>query len=1245
MTRARRIVKFAGIAVLSALVVAVALAAVALFTTPGARLVLRIANGRALPVSARAIEGALANRFVLIDVDLNIDPVVATVDTLVVVWRPWALRQRLIAVDELIAIGAHLHIKEGADTVAAPERTDPAGEEAKQWLMDAKRVRVRRSSVDVSDDVRIRDVDVIASGGWNSYRADVRATASLPLVGSVRAFVRAKGDTHAVTADSLDAHLLGGAVHGDAFVRWKDGVAWRARVRGDSLQPGQLTETPTDFLGAISLRAKTEGVVHEDTTRVSAEILSLEGTMRGRPISARGRIGIDGPRLLASDARVQWGRAHATLSGSMADVADVTFDASIRSLAELVPRARGSASVRGRVTGSPTRIDVNIAASGRNVRAGRFDVPAFNAVLDATLSADDYVPHSTTIRRLDASMAGGRLRASGTASWRDGVQWDARVSADRVETSIVTPPKWKLRGPVSVRAESRGEKRGSVLRGHAALDSLTGTIRDLPLRGSGTVDVARGRIDVADLQIEWGRSHLRMDGMVGDSLAVDFDVATSQLAAFDSSLSGSVSAAGSARGTRRRPAVDATLSADSLRIGDYAALAVRGTVDADVSLKSPADIDLIALGVSRGETAFDTISVRVAGPREAHRASLQAASKSMSATIDLRGAYADSAWSGWIDGVRVDHNRVGAWRLRHPAPLLLSRSRVELDSLSVTSDRGRIDVRGAWRAGSAARADAELHDLEMARLQQYLAPGVQVTGTASGTLTLDARRVEGVRMQLDVHAGPGEIALTGRKLAYEGRVTGRADSTGVRADADVALRDGRTDVATLVAHIAVDGYVAGRDSLGAQPIDGSFDLECGNIGTVMAVFAPTMGKASGKLTAHAQPHGTAGDFRILGTMSLENARADLRSGLKLRDVELSVVSDGQGSMTVDGGVTSGGGRVVLGARTTRTATGAVDAVITAKGKRFQAINQPEAQVFVSPDVEVRIEGRRATIAGDVAVPFARIETTQVPASAAAPSRDVVFVEDTLATAHTFEVQTQVRLTLGDSVTFKGFGLDARLGGSLTVNDESGRPTQGTGEIQIVEGRYRAFGSELKIDPGRLVFGGGPVDNPGLDIRAYRGLTTQNVMASSGEMVGIHLRGTLRKPEFSVFSNPPMAESEIMSYLVLGRPSSSASGEEQSALANAAMLIGMQKGTSLAGEIGGRLALDEAYLEGGSDIKEASFVAGKYLSPKLYVSYAAGLFEHTNTFRARYSLGSRWTLQAENGEANSTDLLYWFERGK
>jgi len=163
------------------------------------------------------------------------------------------------------------------------------------------------------------------------------------------------------------------------------------------------------------------------------------------------------------------------------------------------------------------------------------------------------------------------------------------------------------------------------------------------------------------------------------------------------------------------------------------------------------------------------------------------------------------------------------------------------------------------------------------------------------------------------------------------------------------------------------------------------------------------------------------------------------------------------------------------------------------------------------------------------------------------------------------------------------------------------------------------------------------------VRAIRGLTTQNAVASTGEYVGVNLRGTLRKPELSFFSNPPMSQNEIMSYLLTGHAPSS--NGDQSALAGAALLMGMQQGQQFAGDIGKKFALDEAYLETGEQAGEAAFVAGKYLSPKLYISYAAGLFENTNTFRARYSLTGHWTLQGESGRYDSTDLLYWFERGK
>ncbi len=1245
MTRALRVIKIGLVGAGIALALAIALLSFAIFTTPGARLVLAIANRNHLPVRAGSIEGSLARRFELRDVVVRAGRIEAWVDTVSVEWRPLALRTRRVdIVDATVACGRIVVQAKAPDSTTSEEK--PEGDSSQRgWAVYAERLRVRDTSLDTPGGVHLCDVDMVAGGAPDAYRAEVAAVGSAGRLQGVRAFVRASGSTDAVTADSLDVRLLGGLVRGDAFVRWDPEVSWRGRLHGDSLRVGELMHQPEDWLGAIAFRARGTGSLGGDSLRVGLDVASLEGTLRGRPLFASGRIDVDGARIRASEASLRWGSARASLCGSMAEVADVRFDAVVPSLAEILPRARGSAEVRGRITGTPSRIEIDVDADGRNLRAGRFDIPNLDAELDATLFADDYVPHGAEVRRADLRVANGRVQTSGKVSWRDGIEWDAALDADRIEVSTLTPARWNLYGPVSVQATSEGARTRNALRGRVSIASLSGTLRERALAGSGEVSVSGGGAEISRLRIAWGDAHVSADGHAGDTLALDIDVAAPDLSMLAPKWRGAVSIEGSAHGPRRSPTVVATFTADSVRVRDYGVHRLDGSVDGTLAFAAPVDLHLVAFGASRGETSFDTVRVDVAGPREGHRASLLVARDEMHVAIALSGAYADSAWTGAIEEMRFGHTLTGEWNASDRAPVYASGTRVQVDSLSLVRDRATLTTHASWQRGDTAHVEADLRGFEVAKLATMRGSVRTVTGTLEGVLAATIQPTGQIDARVDLTAGPGRIALAGNAMEYRGRITGTADEKGVFAHGDIDFEQGGQSLARIDADVSIPGFVAGRDSLGAQTLDGRLDLECRDVGPVLAVFAPGLSKSSGAITANATPQGTAGGFRLVGKAALERGRFELPNGLRLRDVEISAVSDGQGTLTMKGQAISGGGRMTLAASSARSQQGGIEGTFTAKGERFQLINQPEAQVFVSPDLELRVAEHRADITGRIHVPFARIETAQVPSSAASSSSDVVFVEDTLATQATAQVHTKVLVALGDSVTFNGFGLTGRLTGSIDVEDERGHPTRGTGEIQIVNGKYRAFGNELTIDPGRFVFGGGSIDNPGLDVRAYRGLTTQNIMAGSGEMVGVNLRGTLRRPELSVFSSPPMSESEIMSYLVFGRPTSTGSSSEQSALASAASLIAMQQGTSIAGDIGKKFSLDDAYLESGQEAKETSFVAGKYLSPKLYVSYAAGLFEQTNTFRARYSLTNSWTLQAESGKDSSTDILYRFERGK
>ena len=53
--------------------------------------------------------------------------------------------------------------------------------------------------------------------------------------------------------------------------------------------------------------------------------------------------------------------------------------------------------------------------------------------------------------------------------------------------------------------------------------------------------------------------------------------------------------------------------------------------------------------------------------------------------------------------------------------------------------------------------------------------------------------------------------------------------------------------------------------------------------------------------------------------------------------------------------------------------------------------------------------------------------------------------------------------------------------------------------------------------------------------------------------------------------------------------------------------------------------------------------GKFLSPKLFVSYGISLTESINTLKVRYTLRKNVVLKSEAGEHQSADLEYTIER--
>jgi translocation and assembly module TamB len=177
--------------------------------------------------------------------------------------------------------------------------------------------------------------------------------------------------------------------------------------------------------------------------------------------------------------------------------------------------------------------------------------------------------------------------------------------------------------------------------------------------------------------------------------------------------------------------------------------------------------------------------------------------------------------------------------------------------------------------------------------------------------------------------------------------------------------------------------------------------------------------------------------------------------------------------------------------------------------------------------------------------------------------------------------------------------------------------------------------QLKITRGRILFAGGPVDRPTLDILALRTI---------GEIkAGVQVGGTPREPVVKLYSDPVMPDTDVLSYIVLGHPMG---GDRESAgllMGAAGALLSRGESAVLQDRLQRRLGVDVLTIEsGGGEVASSMVTIGKYLSPRLYISYGQSLFTGSNVAKLRYEISKHWELESKMGTESGVDLFYKIE---
>jgi translocation and assembly module TamB len=277
----------------------------------------------------------------------------------------------------------------------------------------------------------------------------------------------------------------------------------------------------------------------------------------------------------------------------------------------------------------------------------------------------------------------------------------------------------------------------------------------------------------------------------------------------------------------------------------------------------------------------------------------------------------------------------------------------------------------------------------------------------------------------------------------------------------------------------------------------------------------------------------------------------------------------------------------------------------------------------------------------VRVPRALIQLSGLPAQAIAPSPDAVVHSETLAV----EMRTPIRLSadiqleLGDDVRYTALNLATRVTGGMRLDMPADRTSTASGTLTLT-GTYNAYGQVLELERGQLLFNG-PLGNPGLDVRAARTIET-TIGSAEPIRVGVELTGTVQSPRTRVISTPAMTEADALSYLLLGRPVTGTGDEDTTTLQTAAISMGLQQALPAVQKIGQTLGLDELSVQ-TTDTDAGALMAGKYLSPKVYIRYSYGLFNRIGGLLLRFKVNDRLSVETRSGDQESMDLLYTVEK--
>ncbi|WP_439851313.1 translocation/assembly module TamB domain-containing protein [Pseudomonas syringae] len=842
----------------------------------------------------------------------------------------------------------------------------------------------------------------------------------------------------------------------------------------------------------------------------------------------------------------------------------------------------------------------------------------FNASLKGPAGAFTLVsPFSGNLQEVhlpQLELVAGQGKASGhlNLKFADGIGWDTALDLTALDPSFwVAELPGKLAGPL----RSQGQLKNEQLELTADLD-LKGRLRGQPALLQAKADGRDQQWNVSSLNIRLGDNRIQGTGSLQQRLKGQLDLDLPRLGQLWPRLQGQIKGRLDLAGTLQAPEGKLALQGSQLALQDNRLQSL--TLDARLDPAQRATINLKGAGIQAGDTALGTLQLDGQGTLKAQQLKLDLQGPLLKLAMGLDGGLDQDNWRGRLASGTVQSGGQN-WRLQQPAKIeRLADGKLNFGAHCWVSGPASL-CGGDQRLMPEPRIRYQLKNFPLDSLAQWMPKDFAWKGALNADVQLDIPAA-GPSGQITVDAGGGTLRVRNNDqwldFPYQ-TLKLSSTMTPKRIDSRLDFEGGK--LGRLLLNAQIDPLAKDKT------LSGDFNLSGLDI-SVARPFAPTVQKLNGRLNGSGRLSGSLLAPLVNGSVNLDGGEvAGPELPMELHDLKVQALIAGE-SVQINGGWKSGSaGQGTIGGQVAWGQSLMVD--VSLKGSQLPIDVEPYAAVEASPDLKISMQGERLAISGKVLVPKGTITVRELPPSTVKLSGDTVIVgQQTEQGTPPLAVGMDIDVIVGqDKLSFSGFGLTANLAGRVHIGDN----LDTRGELNLNDGRYRAYGQRLTIRKARLLFAG-PVDQPYLDIEAIR--QTDDVIA------GIRLTGSADQPTTEVFSEPAMSQEQALSYLVMGRPLST-SGEDNNMVAQAALALGVAGSSSTTGKLADNLGIKDFELDTSGTGDKTNVVASGKITEKLSLRYGVGVFEPANTIALRYLLSKRVYLEAASGVASSLDIFY------